>query len=403
MSDFYQSGTITTLHRIGEQNYKGLEAELKEFNKTRPLALVLPAVFEEFERPAFPNILETLKGVDYVNEYVLVMNRTNAMQFREARRRVSELPFKVTIVWSSGERISKLYDLLADEGLDIGEDGKGRSVWIALGYVIANSASEVIALHDCDILTYDRPLLARLCYPLSNPNLGYEFCKGYYSRVTHKMHGRVTRLFFSPMIRSLIKIFGHLPLLTYLNSFRYPLAGEFSLDVHLARVNRIPSDWGLEVGTLSEVFRNAAQNRICQVDLTDKYEHKHQELSTTDPTKGLMKMSIDIAKSVLRFLANEGAVFTRGLLHTLEMTYVQIAQDTIRQYEHDAAVNNLEFDRHGEAIAVETFASSIEIAAKAFWDNPRSSPVIPNWNRVTSARPDFLDRLREAVELDNKS
>jgi len=90
-------------------------------------------------------------------------------------------------------------------------------------------------------------------------------------------------------------------------------------------------------------------------------------------------------------------------LHTLEMTYVQIAQDTIRQYEHDAAVNNLEFDRHGEAIAVETFASSIEIAAKAFWDNPRSSPVIPNWNRVTSARPDFLDRLREAVELDNKS
>ncbi len=28
-------------------------------------------------------------------------------------------------------------------------------------------------------------------------------------------------------------------------------------------------------------------------------------------------------------------------------------------------------------------------------------PLIPNGNRITSTLPDFLDRLREAVELDN--
>ena len=30
------------------------------------------------------------------------------------------------------------------------------------------------------------------------------------------------------------------------------------------------------------------------------------------------------------------------------------------------------------------------------------APQIPNWNRVTSALPDFLDALREAVEADNR-
>jgi glucosyl-3-phosphoglycerate synthase len=32
-------------------------------------------------------------------------------------------------------------------------------------------------LHDCDIVTYNRELLARLCYPVANPNLDYEFVK----------------------------------------------------------------------------------------------------------------------------------------------------------------------------------------------------------------------------------
>ncbi len=402
MSDFYQTGAVATLHQIGKRHIPALEEELREFNKTRPIALMLPAVYSEFERAAFPNILKTLEGVDYLNEIVLVMNKTNAMQFREAKRIISGLPYPITIVWSSGERIGGLYDRLESEGLSIGEDGKGRNVWIALGQVIAQNRSEVISLHDCDIVTYDRGLLARLCYPLGNPNLGYEFCKGYYSRVTDRMHGRATRLFFIPMIRALMKVLGHLPLLDYLNCFRYPLAGEFSMDIHLARIKRIPSDWGLEVGMLSEVFRNCVQSRICQVDLADAYEHKHQELSPEDPSQGLLKMSIDITKLVFRTLAQEGVVSSRGLLHTFEMAYLRLAQDTVKQYEDDAAINHLYFDRHAESGAVETFAKGIEIAAKEFWENPRSWPAIPNWNRVTSAIPDFLEQLKEAVEQDNK-
>jgi len=50
---------------------------------------------------------------------------------------------------------------------------------------------------------------------------------------------------------------------------------------------------------------------------------------------------------------------------------------------------------------VETFTKGIELASKAFVEDPLSIPLIPNWSRVTSAIPDFLDRLKNAVDDDN--
>lgn len=46
------------------------------------------------------------------------------------------------------------------------------------------------------------------------------------------------------------------------------------------------------------------------------------------------------------------------------------------------------------------FASNIMKAGQSFLDNPMETPFIPSWNRVTSAVPDILDRLLEAVEAD---
>lgn len=402
MSDFFQSGVVSTLHRLGKLDLKALENQLREHSKHRPIALILPAVYAEFEGKAMPKILKELQNVDYLEEIVLVMNRTDAMEFKRAKKSVADLDLDVKIVWSSGPRIGELYELLEKNDLSLGVDGKGRSVWIAMGYIIANERSEVIALHDCDILNYSRELLARLCYPLANPSMGYEFCKGFYSRVTDRLYGRVTRLFITPLIRALQKIVGHHPFLVYLDSFRYPLAGEFSLDIDLARINRIPSDWGLEVGVLAEVYRNCVAKRICQVDLIESYEHKHQPLSAKDPKKGLLRMCIDITKSLFRTLSTEGIIISAGLLRTLAGTYLRTAQDTIKKYEDDATINGLFFDRHAEVTAVETFIKGIQIAGKEFLEHPLGAPEIPNWNRVTSAIPDFLERLKEAVAEDNR-
>ncbi len=44
---------------------------------------------------------------------------------------------------------------------------------------------------------------------------------------------------------------------------------------------------------------------------------------------------------------------------------------------------------------------AIQIAGRQFLENPLSSPLIPNWNRVTSAIPDFLRQLHDTVEEEN--
>lgn len=402
MSDFYQTGIITTLHRLGTPSLERLESELLEHAKARPLTLVLPALYSEFEGAAMPGIVSELAKVKYVREIVLALGRATEKDFRKAREFMAPIPYEVKIIHNNGKRIQEIYDTITRNGLDPGQDGKGRSAWLAYGYVLAASNSYAIALHDCDIVTYSRDLLGRLCYPVINPNLDYVFCKGFYSRVTDKMHGRVTRLLITPLVRSIQSLIGENMFLTFLDSFRYPLAGEFCMTTDMARVNRIPWDWGLEVGSLAEVYRNYSPRRVCQVDIAATYEHKHQALSADDPEKGLMKMAVDICKSIIRTLASGGVVFSQGLFNSLSVAYLRQAEDTIMKYEADAAINGLVFDRHEEAKAVESFTRAIGIAAEVFMKNPMNTPLIPNWNRVTSAIPTILEMLKRAVDEDNK-
>jgi glucosyl-3-phosphoglycerate synthase len=402
MSDFYQTGIITTLHQLGKLSLERLESELLRFSKIKPVALVLPALYSEFEGTAMPGIIQELTKVKYLNEIVLALDQATENELLRVRELMAVIPTEVRIIHNNGKRITEVYETLARNGLDVGQRGKGRSAWLAYGYVLARRRSDVIALHDCDIVTYNRELLARLCYPVANPNLDFVFCKGYYSRVSNKMNGRVTRLLVTPLVRSIQQLVGQHDFLAFLDSFRYPLAGEFCMTTDLARVNRIPWDWGLEVGSLAEVHRNYSPRRVCQVDIAATYEHKHQALSPDDAGKGLMKMAVDICKSIFRTLASEGVVFSDGLFKSLLVTYLRQAEDTLLKYEADAMINGLDFDRHEEAKAVETFTNAIAMAAQIFKENPMSTPLIPNWNRVISAIPDIFDMLRMAVEEDSK-
>ncbi len=402
MSDFYQTGIIATLHQLGKPSLERLESELYGFSKIRPIALVLPSLYSEFEGPAMPGIVQELAKVKYLNEIVLVLDKASEEEFQKVREFMSPISTEIKIIHNDGKRISEIYETFTRNGFNVGERGKGRSVWLAYGYVLARGRSDVIALHDCDIVTYNRELLARLCYPVVNSNLDYVFCKGYYSRISNKMNGRVTRLLVTPLVRSLQQLVGPHDFLAFLDSFRYPLAGEFCMTTDLARVNRIPWDWGLEVGSLAEVHRNYSPRRVCQVDIAANYDHKHQALSAEDASKGLMKMTVDICKSIFRTLASEGVVFSDGLFKSLLVSYLRHAEDTIMKYEADAAINGLKFDRHEGAMAVEAFTKAICMATQVFMENPMTTPLIPNWNRVTSAIPDIFEMLQMAVDEDNK-
>ncbi len=400
MADFYQTGVVTTLHRLNPNGLARLETELERYTEDTPVGLVLPALYSEFETPAMARIASELAEVRYLRRIVVVLARARREQYERACSFFDRFRTPVTVIWVDSEPVQGLLRLLSDRGLCAGADGKGRSCWLAYGYLLAAGDCEVVALHDCDIVDYDRRMLARLCYPLVNPNLTFEFAKGYYARVTDRMHGRVTRLFVTPLIRALEGMAPRTPFLQFLDSFRYPLAGEFGMKVDLARVSRIPSDWGLEVGMLAEVFRNCSTARVCQVDLSDRYEHKHQALSANDAGAGLRRMATDIAKCLFRTIAGEGVVLGWEHFTALQVRYVRLAEDTINRYYADALLNGLAFDRHSEEMAVATFARSLRAAAEEFFEDPLGLPQIPSWNRVLSAMPDFFDVLRDAVEAE---
>ena len=401
MSDFYQNGIITNLHNLRVQDTKSLEKELLAFSKVRPMGLVLPSLYSELLSPALSKIVDELTQVKYVNQIVIGLDQATKYEYKDAINYFAKLPQDHVILWNDGPRLKALDKKLQKMKIAPKEMGKGRNVWYCFGYILASSKVESVALHDCDIVTYTRDMLARLIYPVANPDFNYQFCKGYYSRVSKdKINGRVCRLLVTPLIRSLMKMFPANEYLEYLNSYRYALSGEFSLRTDVLNDIRIPSDWGLEIGVLSEMNRNYANNRICQVDIADKYDHKHQDLSEADASKGLSKMSIDISKSIFRKLATTGLVFNNESFRSIKATYFRIALDFVETYNNDAKMNGLNFDIHAEEKAVELFAENIMNAGHHFLEHPMETPFIPSWTRVNSALPELREEILEAVKKD---
>lgn len=380
-----------------------METELNEFSKFRPITLILPSLFSELNGSALPKIIKEISQVKFLNNIVIGLDRATKKEFLQAKNFFSKLPQKHEILWNDGPNLKRLDSRLAKQNLAPQEMGKGRNVWYCMGYILSMGKSEAVALHDCDILTYSKELLARLIYPVANPKFNFDFCKGYYPRVSDgKVKGRVARLLVTPLLRALEKTIGFKEFISYVDSFRYPLAGEFSFRRRVLKDIRIPYDWGLEIGVLSEMFRNYAGNRLCQVDIANNYDHKHQEIFFDDNTKGLSKMSVDIIKVIIRKLASQGETFSMSIFRSLKATYYREALDFVQIYKKDAVMNSYEIDVHEEESAVELFARNIMVAGQVFLDSPMESPNIPSWNRVDTAIPGFLNDLKKAVEIDNK-
>ena len=367
------------------------------------MELILPCLFSELESDALKNIVECLNKIKFLQHIIIGLDRANEEQFMFAKKYFSLLNSSYSILWNDGPRLKELQKELNEKELANVEDGKGKNVWYCIGFAISRNSAEAVAFHDCDIKTYDESILVKLFYPLLNESMEYSFSKGYYPRYAEQtLNGRVTRLLVTPLIKSLIMLFGNNKYLEFIDSFRYPLAGEYALKKHLLREIRIPSDWGLEIGLLSELQRNYSSRLCCQVDLANHYDHKHQVLSLDDRTRGLSRMTIDITKAFLRKMATQGYVFNEETFRTLKATYYRKALEYIDIYKDDATINGLSLDINLEEKTVELFAENIINAGKDFLSKPMEQPFIPSWQRIEFASPGFIKRLRIAVHKDNK-
>ncbi len=85
MADFYQTGAVTTLHRLTQNNIVRLESDLEKFSRDRPIGLVLPALYSEFETLAMQRIVAELQQVRYLQRIVVAVGRASQEQFLRAQ------------------------------------------------------------------------------------------------------------------------------------------------------------------------------------------------------------------------------------------------------------------------------------------------------------------------------
>jgi glucosyl-3-phosphoglycerate synthase len=247
MADFYQHARVPTLHHLAHADSSAREAEMLDWARNKPVALLLPALYAECERPALPRILEEVSQAGHVSEVILSMNGMNAAEHERALVLIRKnlRGKKAHVLWNDGPHLTRAYQRMDEAGLAGPHAGKGSNIWMGVAYLHARGFDGIIVSHDTDILNYSRDLLWRLTYPLLHPRMGYRFAKGYYSRVSDRLYGRVTRLLIFPLVQACRDVLGSKPLLEHLDSFRYPLSGEFAADMKALECFNLPGGWGL--------------------------------------------------------------------------------------------------------------------------------------------------------------
>ncbi|MDY6965335.1 MAG: glucosyl-3-phosphoglycerate synthase [Halobacteriota archaeon] len=398
--DFSQE-LVTTIQDIGGMNGEKLRKRLEDLTIERPATLVIPMLYSELQNGSLRNIIEHLNRCTYLTSVVIALTAKNDAEYKETVDFFRRLTIPHIIVWCESPHIKEVFYALEDKGININAySGKGKAVWVAIG--IASLESYAILFHDADVESYTSNIPARLLLPILDPEMDFFFSKGYYARVSDsKLYGRVTRLFVYPFIDALSTLTEHKsPYLSYLRAFKYPLSGEFAMTTDLAMNIRVPTDWGLEIGVLSEIYRNSALRRICQVDL-GVYSHTHREVGN-DITQGLLKTVSDIVKTTIRTLTeNDGLQIAESNLLGLQVMYKKMAHDDIRKYHTVSNINEFDYDRHEEESLVETFARIIQEGGRDYLSDP-SAEQISDWLRVISAITGIRGNMVEVIPMKDK-
>lgn len=357
MSDFSQNRTRITTFHILEQDRKHLRNQLRLFSKWKKTVLIIPLLATEYTEPenlpVFENILKQLSDIRYLSNIIFGLDRASSEDAMMLKSLIGKHGIRHSIIqWNDGPDFSSIYDKLNEAGFQVQEPGKGKNMFLSFGIAIALGA-EAIALLDADIRTFNRAQLERLLYPVVA--LNYDFAKAYYARLKEReLYGRVKRLLLDPLLLSLKRKFTEskdekmLRLIDFLLGFNYQLSGEVAFRVDLLKRMRFATNWGVEIFTLIEAYRKASTP--AQVMISEgHFDHKHQEVSEQDSTRGLNRMAVDVVTTLMNALViEEGLEISDTFFRDLAITYRAVAEELIKKYSDDASFSNLKYDRDAE-------------------------------------------------------
>ena len=370
--------------------------------------MIVPLLASEYtdseNLPVFQNILKQLASVAYLSSVIFGLDSASKEDALLLRDLIQSSGLKNWMIqWNDGPGFKGIYDQLNEAGFNISEPGKGKNMFLSFGIAIALGAHS-IGLIDADIRTFRRDQLDRLLYPVVA--LGYDFSKAYYSRVSERaIYGRVKRLMLDPLLLSLKRKFTEsreekmLRLIDFLLGFNYQLSGEVAFHVDLLKRMRFATNWGVEVFTLIEVYRKASSS--AQVMFSEEpFEHKHQDVSPEDRTRGLYRMAIDIVATLMNALSiEEGLEISDTFFRDLAVTYQAVAEEQIKKYSDDASFSNLEYDRDTEELLAKTvFRDAVVQAGEVFSSPYRMTERFLRFVTTNEEFKPFLDQgLTQAI------
>ena len=331
-----------TFQRLVSSPPGRLAAGLEPGCGARRVTLLLPCHARELGTEALARVLSTLREMPWLHRIVIGLDLAGEAEATWLRDRFAGL---AEVLWLDGPEWKRR---VAELPFEIPPSGKGRNVWLSMGYILEDAETEVIAMHDCDIETYDAELLARLVYPVARPEYGMAFSKGYYARFSDRLHGRLTRLLFQPLVEALRERFPLEARWNFLRAFRYPLAGEVAMTAEVARSLRVHAGWGLETAMLAEVHGFLPVRAVCQVDLCDRYDHRHQPLEA-----GLSEPASEVAQMLLSMVREWPADFE------IVDAYIRQAEIAKACGQGLAAFNGLNSAPEDENAAIGLFAAAI--------------------------------------------
>ena len=390
-----------------------IQKETIYYMKQQPVILFLPVTYEDaMNEEVIGNIINVVRELQEKHKcfkqiiFGLDTADTKA-KFNQAYKKFKVIP-KSIVIWNNSPEMIKLIEGISESLRCVLPPGKGRNMWLGLGYRFATNRGSAYVLHDCDILPeyYNKSTLLSLIAPIVHPELDFGFSKAYYHRLTKKngqqvLSGRVTRLLVGPLVDALRKTYGfNREVRQYLNSlqsFNYPLSGEFAIKGNLADILRVQADWGLEVGTLNFLYDQ--QCSVAQVDL-GTYDHKHSDISPDDPKKGLNKMSEEVAKTILRKIYS---IIGRVLMDEKRFSqllydYDKYGERYVKSYRAVSANMGWSYDHIKELERIRIFKGAIKRAYEIFKQNPEEIRPLFHWDEIDTR---FRERLRKIVEKYN--
>jgi len=330
--------------------------------------------------------------VTYVSKIIFGLDKATEEEALVLKRLIESHDIRNYLIqWNDGPGFSAIYQKLNDAGFNINEAGKGKNMFLSFGIAIALGADSV-GLIDADIRTFRRVQLDRLFYPVVV--LNYDFSKAYYARIMdNRLYGRVKRLLLDPLLIALKRKFTEskeqkmLSLIQFLLDFNYQLSGEVAFHVDLLKRMRFATNWGVEIFTLIEVYRKASAP--AQVMFTkEPFDHKHQDASPDDRSRGLNRMAIDIVTTLMNALViEEGLEISDTFFRDLAVTYQAVAEEQVKKYSDDSGFSDLIYDRDGEERLIkQVFRNSILQAGEMLTSPYR---MTEKFLRFVTTHPEF--------------